>query len=76
MPLTMSALANTTGCSDECVEDMRKIPGVHVPKELNAQIRQQFSRGIKEYIRFHVASPMKDNSPVLDLGTYMDFYEE
>ena len=76
MPLTMSALANTTGCSDECVEDMQKIPGVHIPKEMNAQVKSQFSRGISEYIRFHIASPMKDKSPVLDLGTFMDNYED
>ena len=76
MPLTMSALANTTGCSDECVEDMQHIPGTHVPKELNLQVKKQFARGIKEYIRFHQASPMKDNSPVLNLGSFMDYYEE
>ena len=76
MPLTMSALANTTGCSDECVEDMQKIPGVHIPKEMNIQVKNLFARGIKEYIRFHLCSPMQDKSPILDLGTYMDFYEE
>ena len=76
MPLTMSALANTTGCSDECVEDMQQIPGVHVPKELNRQVRNQFERGINEYIRFHISSPMIDRSPLVDLGTYMDNYVE
>ena len=76
MPLTMSALANTTGCSDECVEDMQHIPGVHVPAELNRQVRSLFARGINEYIRFHSSSPMLDKSPLIDLGTYMDNYEE
>ena len=76
MPITMSALANTTGCSDECVEDMRQIPGVHVPPEINRQVRNLFERGIKEYIRFHVSSPMTDRSPLIDFGTYMDNYAE
>lgn len=76
MPLTMSALANTTGCSDECVEDMREIPGAHVPADLNRQVRDLFERGINEYIRFHRSSPLKDKSPLIDLGTYMDYYEE
>lgn len=76
MPLTMSALANTTGCSDECVADMQRIPGARVPREMNAKVKAQFARGIGEYIRFHIASPMPDHSPVLDLGTYMDLYEE
>ena len=76
MPLTMSALANTTGCSDECVEDMQQIPGVHIPAEMNRQVKKLFARGINEYIRFHVSSPMVDRSPLIDLGTYMDYYEE
>ena len=76
MPLTMSALANTTGCSDECVEDMQSIPGVHIPKELNRKVKALFSRGINEYISFHTASPFKDKSPLVDFGTYMDGYEE
>lgn len=76
MPLTMSALANTTGCSDECVEDMQVIPGVHTPKELNRQVKDLFARGVNEYIRFHRSSPMKDKSPLIDLGTFMDNYED
>lgn len=75
-PLTMSVLAHTTGCSDECVEDMQKIPGVRVPKELNRQVKDLFARGINEYIRFHRSSPMVDRSPLVDLGTYMDNYED
>ena len=76
MPLTLSAMTNTVGCSEECVESMREIPGVRVPKELNRQVRDLFARGIQEYIRFHSASPKQDHSPLLDLGTYMDGYEE
>ena len=76
MPLTQSALSETTGCSAECVVDMRRIPGARVDPELNRQIRDQFSNHINEYIRFHLSSPMRDQSPVLDLGTFMDGYEE
>lgn len=76
MPLTLTALANTVGCSEDCVEDMRQIPGAHVPAEMNRAVRAQFARGIQEYIRFHLASPMADRSPLIDLGTYMDHYEE
>lgn len=76
VPLTMNVLANTTGCSEECVDDMRIIPGAHVPKELNKQVRDLFERGINEYLRFHAASPVKDHSPLIDFGTYMDNYEE
>lgn len=76
MPLTLTALANTVGCSEDCVDDMREIPGAHVPAELNRQVRGMFEREINEYIRFHLASPMQDKSPLIDLGTYMDHYTE
>lgn len=76
MPITMDVLTETMGCSDVCVSDMQSIPGVHVPKELNREVRELFAPRILEYISFHIASPMQDKSPILDLGTYMDFYEE
>lgn len=76
MPLTMNVLTATTGCSDECVDELREIPSVHTPKELNAKVRDQFVRGINEYIRFHQAAQKPDRSPVIDFGTYMDLYEE
>ena len=76
VPLTMNVLKDTIGCSEECVEGMRKIPGVHVPAELNRQVRALFEPHIAEYIRFHNTWPVKDTSPVADLGNYMDNYEE
>lgn len=76
MPFTMNVMTATLGCSDECVDDLQMIPGVNVSPELNAKVRDLFAPHIKEYINFHKASPKKDKSPVLDLGTYMDNYEE
>ena len=76
VPLTMNMLSDATGCIDECVDDMRAIPGVHVPAEINRQVKKQFARWIREYIRFHQASHKVDRSPVIDLGTFMDGYEE
>ena len=76
LPFTMNVLANTTGCSDECVDDMQHIPGAHVPKELNLRVRDLFAPHIMEFIDFHRSSGKCDKSPVLDLGTFMDFYEE
>ena len=76
VPLTLGVLANTTGCSEECVDDMQTIPGARVPKELNRQVKAQFERGIKEYLRFHTASPLKDKSPLVNFGTYMELYDD
>ena len=76
IPLTMNVLTATTGCSDECVEGIRELPGVTVAPELNRKVRDQFSRGINEYIQFHEAAKKEDRSPVIDFGSYMDNYEE
>lgn len=76
MPLTMDALTETVGCSDVCVSDMQTIPGTHVPKELNREVRDLFASQISEYVRFHRSSPMKDRSGIIDVGSYMDFYED
>ena len=76
IPITMNVLSDTTGCIDECVDDMREIPGVHVPAELNRAVRDLFARGIGEYTRFHQAAHKPDKSAIVDFGTYMDNYEE
>lgn len=76
LPLTMNVLSDTTGCIDECVYDMRQLPGARVPADLNRRVRDQFARGIGEYIRFNRASKKADTSPLVDLGTFMDGYEE
>lgn len=76
MPMTMNVLSDTTGCIDECVEDMQSIPGAHVPPEINRQVKAQFEHRIREYIRFHTAAKKIDHSPLVDLGTFMDYYEE
>ena len=76
VPLTMNVLTDTTGCSDSCVDELKKIPGCNVPAELNRKIRDQFERGISEYIRFSKASPKADRSQIVDLGSFMDNYKE
>lgn len=75
VPLTMNVLTATTGCSDECVDDLRAIHGAHVPADLNREVKRLFERGINEYIRFYLAAKT-DKSPVIDFGTFMDNYEE
>lgn len=76
IPLTMNVLTATTGCSDECVDELREIPGAHVPAELNRQVKELFARGVGEYISFYKAAKKQDRSPVIDFGSYMDNYEE
>lgn len=75
-PLTMNVLTATTGCSDDCVEDLRTIPGARVPAELNRKVKALFERGINEYISFYRASQKPDKSAIIDFGSYMDGYVE
>lgn len=74
--LTMNVLSDTTGCIDECVFDMQETPGTPVPAEMNRRVRALFEPGIREYIRFHSRTAYKDRSPLVDLGEYMNCYEE
>ena len=74
--ITLDILAETTGCSSDCVEGLQAIPGVHVSKEINQQVRKQFEKEILEYVRFRSASHKKDTSPEIDFGSFMDNYED
>lgn len=76
IPFTMNVLSHTTGCSKDCVDEIQTIPGVHVSSELNRKVHNLFASHIEEYIRFHLSAPKKDSSPIVDFGSYMDFYEE
>ena len=76
VPLTMNVLANTTGCSVECIEKMQSLPGIHVDPALNRAVRELFAPHITEFARFYQSSPGPDHSPVVDLCHYMDGYEE
>ena len=76
VPLTMNVLTATVGCSDECVDELRTIPGAHVPAELNRKVKEMFERGINEYIRFYRAAQKEDHTPLIDFGSYMDNYTE
>lgn len=73
---TMEVLGNTTGCNDYCVSCMRKIPGAHVPAELNRKVRDQFMPFIVNFFEYQRIAMHKDGSQIADFGTYMDGYEE
>ena len=74
--ITMDVLKETIGCAEECVEGMKKVPGVCTPMELNRQVRDLFAPHIQEYIRFYKLFPKESTSMVVDFGAFMDGYEE
>ena len=73
---TVEMLGSITGCYDYCLSCMQKQPAVHVPAELNRQLRDQFMPYIFtlfDYIRY---SHLSDGSQTANLGSYMEGYEE
>ena len=74
--LTEEVLGNLTGCYHYCLTCMRKTPPVSVPRDLNAQVRDQFYPYFKNFFDFQRYAAHKDGSALADFGTYMDGYEE
>ena len=76
IPLTVEVLGAMTGCYERCLQGMRKTPAVHVPADLNLQVRAQFSDYIANFLDFESYLSKTDESMLANLGTYMDGYEE
>ena len=74
--ITTEVMNNLTGCNDHCLACIRKLPPVHVPAELNRQVRDQFMPYIVNYFNFQRHAQHHDGSALADLGTYMEGYEE
>ena len=74
--LTTEIIGNITGFYDYCLSCIRKQPAVHVPAELNRQVRNQFMPYIKNLFEYQRYASIKDGSALADLGAYMEGYEE
>ena len=58
--LTVEAVGSVTGCYERAMNTIRKLPAVHVPAELNRQVKAQFADYIKNFTDYQ----------------FMDGYEE
>lgn len=77
IPLTVESLGAMTGCDYRCLQRMKLTPFVSVPAELNRKVRDQFSDYIRNFLDYESFFLSKsDDSSVVDIGTYMDGYEE
>lgn len=74
--LTVEAVGCITGCYGRCQNTIRQLPGVHVPAELNQQVKKQFAAYIDNFIAYQSILIEKDTSPEADLGQFMTGYEE
>lgn len=75
IPLTVENIGNMTGCYERCLRKLRKMPGIRIKPELNALLRVQFQTYIENYLDYQRILAPTDESPLADLGTYMDNYE-
>ena len=73
---TVDMLGSVTGCYDYCLSCMRKLPPVHVPADLNRQLRDQFMPCLLNLFEFLRYATLRDGSALADMGTYMEGYEE
>ena len=74
--LTVEVLGNLTGCYDRCLYSMRKLPGVHIPPELNSTLRDNFMPYALNFFEFQHILALEDVSALADFGNYMEGYEE
>lgn len=68
-------LGNMTGCYERCLMEMRKIPGTHVPADLNRKVKEQFADYIETYLDY-LSFVREDESSTADFGSFMEGYEE
>ena len=74
--LTVDFISKTTGFDSHCLSCIRNQPAVTVPAELNSQVRDQFVQYVQNLIKYQKYASEKDESPLADLGSYMDNYTE
>lgn len=76
IPLTVDVVGTITGCYERCLAGIRKTPGAHIPPELNRAVKAQFADYLSNFIDFRAIVTGEDESPLADLGSFMDNYGE
>ena len=74
--LTTHVIGSITDCNAECAMCMRQLPPIHVDPELNRTVRNQFAGYVQNYAEYQHMMKPKDVTDSVDLGRYMEGYEE
>lgn len=74
--LTADLFTNLTGASVQSVVDMRHLPRTEVPSGLNRFVRSQLMPFILNFFEYFQTVMYRDGSALVDLGSFMDGYEE
>ena len=76
IPITVETLGLITGCYERCLIGLQQTHGVHVARELNRKIREQFTVYIENFKDCRELIVKSDESMLVNFGSYMDNYEE
>ena len=76
IPITVETLGLITGCYERCLVGLQKSHGVHVAKELNSMLREQFAAYVQNFDDCRTILTQNDDSALVNFGSYMDNYEE
>ncbi len=76
IPFTVEVLGVMTGCYERCLQGMRRMPAVHVPADLNRWVKEQFADYISIFLDYESYLCKSYESMLVNLGTYMDGYQE
>lgn len=76
IPLTIENVGNMTGCYERCLRILQKMPGIPISANLNLAVKKNFADYIQNYLDYQSILAATDESPIADLGTYMDNYIE
>lgn len=74
--ITKEVFGTLTGCYDNCLSCIQKLPPVHVSADLNRLVRDQFMPYIFNFFEYQRYAANKDGSALAYLGQYMEGYEE
>ena len=74
--VTTEVFGTLTGCFDTCLSCMRRMPGAHVPADLNRAVRNLFFPYFLNFFEYQRSIMHKDVSALADFGTFMDGYIE
>ena len=74
--LTEVLFSSITGLDSNCLPCIRNQPPVFVPAEMNRRIKEQFLPYIMNLTEYNKFASQKDRSALVDLGNYMEGYEE
>ena len=74
--ITKEVAGSVSGLHERYLSWVKNEPGVYILPELNRAVRDHFSDYVDNFVEFQKYLSIEDNTPPVELGAYMDNYEE